>query len=72
MDGGKEEREMKNYIKRLNWSGFFVMFFLMGAAAFSREQDPTLYHSFLVWILIGTPISLIFLFIGIEPKNRKP
>jgi len=60
-----------NYIKRLNWGGAFFMFVICGLGAMSRKQDPSLYESFMVWLIIGTPISLIFLFIGIKPKNSK-
>lgn len=60
---------MKNYIKRLNWEGFVLVFTLTGAAAFSREQDPSLLVSFYVWMILGLPISLLVLFIGIKPKD---
>jgi FtsH-binding integral membrane protein len=63
-------KNIKDYIKRLNWFGFVVMFSLTGAAAFSRDQDPSLLISFYVWMLLGLPISIIFLFIGIEPKSK--
>jgi hypothetical protein len=61
---------MKNYIKRLNWSGFVFMFILTGVASFSREQDPSLFVSFYVWMILGLPTSLFVLFIGIEPKDE--
>jgi hypothetical protein len=60
---------MKNYIKRLNWSGFVLVLALTGAASFSRDQDPSLLVSFYVWMILGLPISTLFLFIGIEPKK---
>jgi hypothetical protein len=61
---------MKNYIKRLNWSGFVLVFASTGVASFSRNQDPSLLVSFYVWMILGLPISLLFLFIGIEPKDK--
>lgn len=63
-------KNIKDYIKRLNWFGFVVVFFMCGAAAFSRKQDPTLFDSFLVWMILGLPMSVVFLFIGMEPKNK--
>jgi hypothetical protein len=60
---------MKNYIKRLNWYGFILVLALTGAASFSRNQDPSLLVSFYVWMILGLPISLLVLFIGIKPKN---
>jgi FtsH-binding integral membrane protein len=60
---------MKNYIKRLNWSGFVLVLALTGAASFSRNQDPSLLVSFYVWMILGLPIATLFLFIGIEPKK---
>jgi FtsH-binding integral membrane protein len=61
---------MKNYIKRLNWYGFVLVFALTGAASFSRDQDPSLLVSFYVWMILGLPISLLILFIGIKPKDK--
>jgi FtsH-binding integral membrane protein len=61
---------MKNYIKRLNWSGFVFVFVLTGAASFSREQDSSLLVSFYAWMILGLPISLLVLFIGIKPKRN--
>ncbi len=61
---------MKNYIKRLNWFGFVLVFASTGVAAFSRSQDASLLVSFYVWMILGLPISLLFLFIGIEPKDK--
>ncbi len=60
---------MINYIKRLNWSGFVLVLALTGAASFSRKQDPSLLVSFYVWMILGLPISLVVLFIGIKPKQ---
>jgi hypothetical protein len=61
---------MKNYIKRLNWYGFVLVLALTGAASFSRDQDPSLLVSFYVWMILGLPISLLVLFIGIKPKDN--
>jgi FtsH-binding integral membrane protein len=62
---------MKNYIKRLNWSGFVLVLVLTGVASFSRKQDPSLLVSFYVWMILGLPISLLVLFIGIKPKDER-
>jgi hypothetical protein len=61
---------MKNYIKRLNWSGFVFVFVLTGMASFARNQDPSLLVSFYVWMILGLPFSLFFLFVGIKPKDK--
>ena len=60
---------MKNYIKRLNWYGALLVFAMSGAAAFSRNQDPSWLVSFYVWMILGTPFALLSLFIGMKPKN---
>lgn len=60
---------MKNYLKRLNWSGSFVMFIICGLGAMSRTQDPTLMESIYVWVMVGIPVSILILFIGMEPKD---
>ncbi len=62
-------KKIKDYIGRLNWYGFILVFAVTGAAAFSRDQDPSLLVSFYVWMILGLPIATLFLFIGIEPKN---
>lgn len=61
---------MKSYLKRLNWTGFTLIFAATGAAAFSRNQDPSLLVSLQVWLVLGLPIATIFLFIGMEPKEK--
>jgi hypothetical protein len=60
----------KNYINRLNWIGFFGVFLMCGIGAFGRTEDPTLFDSLMVWLILGLPISLIFLFVGMEPKEK--
>jgi hypothetical protein len=60
---------MKNYIKRLNWYGALLVFVMSGGAAFSRDQDPSLLVSFYVWLILGVPFAILFLFVGMEPKN---
>ena len=42
---------MKNYIKRLNWSGFVFVLALTGVGSFSRKQDSSLLVSFYVWMI---------------------
>jgi FtsH-binding integral membrane protein len=61
---------MKNYIKRLNWYGALLVFMMSGGAAFSRDQDPSLLVSFYVWLILGVPFAILFLFVGIEPKDK--
>jgi FtsH-binding integral membrane protein len=61
---------MKNYIKRLNWSGALLVFAMSGGAAFSRGQDPSLLVSFYVWLILGVPFAVLFLFVGMKPKTK--
>lgn len=63
-------KKIKDYLNRLNWFGGILVFLLCGAAAFSREQDPSLLVSFYVWMIFGIPFSLLFLFLGIKPKDN--
>jgi FtsH-binding integral membrane protein len=61
---------MKNYIKRLNWYGALLVFMMSGGAAFSRDQDPSVLISFYVWLIIGVPFAILFLFVGMKPKTK--
>jgi FtsH-binding integral membrane protein len=61
---------MKNYIKRLNWYGALLVFLMSGGAAFSRDQDPSLLVSFYVWLILGVPFAILFLFVGMKPKDN--
>jgi FtsH-binding integral membrane protein len=61
---------MKNYIKRLNWYGALLVFVMSGGAAFSRNQDPSLLVSFYVWLILGIPFAILFLFVGMKPKTK--
>ena len=61
---------MKNYLKRLNWYGALLVLTISGGAAFSRNQDPSLLVSFYVWLIFGVPFAILFLFIGIKPKEN--
>jgi FtsH-binding integral membrane protein len=61
---------MKNYIKRLNWYGALLVFMMSGGAAFSRDQDPSLLVSFYVWLILGIPFAVLFLFVGMKPKDN--
>lgn len=61
---------MKNYIKRLNWYGALLVFMMSGGAAFSRNQDPSLLVSFYVWLILGVPFAILFLFVGMKPKDN--
>ena len=67
----KTMTNMKNYLKRLNWYGLVLTFALTGAAAFSRDQDPSLLVSFYVWMILGLPLSTLFLFIGMKSKEEE-
>ena len=62
---------MKNYIKRLNWYGALLVFVMSGGAAFSRDQDPSLLVSFYVWLILGVPFAILFLFVGMKPKDNE-
>jgi FtsH-binding integral membrane protein len=61
---------MKNYIKRLNWYGALLVFLMSGGAAFSRDQDPSLLVSFYVWLILGVPFAIVFLFVGMKAKDN--
>jgi hypothetical protein len=43
---------------------------MSGAAAFSRDQDPSLLVSFYVWLILGVPFAILFLFVGMKPKTK--
>lgn len=62
---------MKDFIKRLNWSGFFIVFMVAFAGAMSRTQDATIYDSLIVFAIIGIPLAIPFLFLGMKEKNEK-
>ena len=53
-----------NYLKKLNWSGAAIVFALCILAAMTRKQDPNILTSFIVGLIIGVPISILFLFMG--------
>ena len=55
---------MREYLKKLNWSGFFILLVLtmLGAAA-NKHISCVIDWVFLVAI-IGIPFSLLVLFIG--------
>lgn len=57
------------YLKRLNWVAFSIALLTTLLGAVGRTQDESIFESFLVWVVIGVPLSTIFLFIGIESKN---
>jgi FtsH-binding integral membrane protein len=61
---------MKNYIKRLNWYGALLVFMMSGGSAFFRDQDPSLLVSFYVWLILGVPFAILFLFVGMKPKDK--
>lgn len=62
-------KKIKNYIYRLNWTAFSIALLTTLLGAMGRTQDNSIFESFLVWCIIGVPLSIIFLFIGIETKN---
>lgn len=64
-------KNLLSYIKRLNWKAFSVALLTALLGAMGRTQDETIFERFLVWIIMGVPLSIIFLFIGIEEKNLK-
>ena len=62
---------MIKFIKKLNWTGFSIVFLITLMGSLLRKQDDTIYESLLVFLLIGVPLSLLFLFLGIDEKNEK-
>ena len=64
--------KMKNllsYLKRLNWTAFSIALLTTLLGAMGRTQDNSIFESFLVWCIVGIPLSIIFLFIGVKSKN---
>ena len=57
------------YLKRLNWTAFSIALLTTLLGAMGRTQDNSIFESFLVWCIVGIPLSIIFLFIGVESKN---
>jgi hypothetical protein len=43
---------------------------MSGGAAFFRDQDPSLLVSFYVWLILGVPFAILFLFVGMKPKDK--
>ena len=62
---------MIKFIKKLNWTGFSIVFLITLMGSLLRKQDDTIYESLLGFLLIGVPLSLLFLFLGIDEKNEK-
>lgn len=59
---------MKKYIKRLNWFGASIVFFTCCAGAASNTNVNSIIEWAFLVIIFGIPFSLMFLFLGIEPK----
>lgn len=57
-----------NYLKRLNWSGFFLTWLILILAAFTRK-DETLFQSFMIGLIGGFIGGLLPLFVGMEDKK---
>ena len=60
---------MMNFIKRLNWNAFMLMLLFTALGCASRTHDKTIMDSLIIFLIIGIPLSLMFLFINIKPKN---
>ena len=61
-------RQMRFY-KRLNWGGFVFMLIFTLLGALSRTQDTSLSDSIQLWVFLGLPCSMLFLFLGMEPND---
>lgn len=59
---------MKKFLKSLNWSAAFFLFFFCGLGAMSRKNED-IQTSLMVWLVFGVPFSILFLFVGRE--NQK-
>jgi len=62
---------MSDYLKRLNWKGTGIIFFVSLFGAISRKQDDSILHSLVIGLTFGIPFALIFLFIGVKPKRKQ-
>lgn len=60
-----------SFLKRLNWGAFFFMLMICAFGAASRKQDSSFYQSFMIFLVIGVPISCIFLFVNMDAKPAK-
>jgi len=56
------------FLKRLNWSGFLLTWFILVLAAFMRK-DETLFQSLMVGLIGGFIGALFPLFVGMEEKK---
>jgi hypothetical protein len=57
-----------NYLKRLNWFGFFVILILSMVGVLSNENVTSFKEWLILVTIIGIPCSLIFLFLGMKDK----
>lgn len=62
-------KNLLSYLKRLNWLAFSITLLTTLLGAMGRTQDNSIFESFLIWGIIGVPLSTIFLFIGVKTKN---
>lgn len=57
---------MKNYLKKLNWSGFLFMVLLCMIGVTSNESVTNLGQWMFMMVFFGLPIATFFLFAGKE------
>lgn len=59
-------KNIRNKIKKLNWSGFVIVFLLCSLGAIINENVSNIQEWLVLMILIGLPISILVLFLGRE------
>ena len=55
---------MREYLKKLNWYGFFILLLLTMASAAANKNVSNVTEWLFLVVIFGVPASLLFLFIG--------
>lgn len=59
-----------NYFKKLNWAGFLIILCFVSIASLSNKSMSTFHEWLMFELIVGLPISLLFLFIGKENEQK--
>lgn len=62
---------MKQYLKRLNWSGWSVTYLLCILAGFANENCNNWIEKLVIGLSLGFIFSLFPLFAGMDEKPKK-